>query len=268
MKTAMYYCTGTGNSLWASRTCADTLGGADVEPMVRGDRIRGYDALGLVFPVHVWGLPHRVIRFLDRLDGNSADYLFAIAVNAGQVAGTLLQLEKEMKHRNLKLSSGWELTMPSNYIPWGGPGPEDEWKARIAEAETKLAAIAGEIGNKTPRPVEKGPLWQNILLSALIHTVGKKYIPKMDEKFFADEKCTSCGVCVDVCPARNIELREGKPVWLHRCEQCLACIQWCPFEAIQHGPKTAGYDRYHNPQVTREDILSFARAAKNKEQNE
>jgi formate hydrogenlyase subunit 6/NADH:ubiquinone oxidoreductase subunit I len=51
-----------------------------------------------------------------------------------------------------------------------------------------------------------------------------------------------------------------KPAWLHRCEQCLACLQWCPQEAIQHGEKTAKYRRYHHPEVTLKDMLEQAKA--------
>ena len=36
---------------------------------------------------------------------------------------------------------------------------------------------------------------------------------------------------------KNIELEEGRPVWLHHCKACQACIQYCPVEAIQHGKK-------------------------------
>jgi hypothetical protein len=52
--------------------------------------------VGLIFPVHIWGLPHRVIQFLNRLQTGRETYLFALAVNAGQVAATLLQLKKSM----------------------------------------------------------------------------------------------------------------------------------------------------------------------------
>ena len=69
----------------------------------------------------------------------------------------------------------------------------------------------------------------------------------MDKDFRCDDQCNSCNVCVQVCPARNIELKEGKPVWRHHCEQCLACIRWCPQESIQFGKKTQACERCHHP---------------------
>ena len=58
----------------------------------------------------------------------------------------------------------------------------------------------------------------------------------------------------------NIEMVNERPAWLHRCEQCFACLQWCPQEAIQYGKKTVKYPRYHHPEVTLKDMLEQASA--------
>ena len=86
----------------------------------------------------------------------------------------------------------------------------------------------------------------------------------MDKGFWVDEKCNSCGICKTACPCENIELKEGRPVWLHHCEQCLACIQWCPQEAIQYGKKTQRYERYRHPEVKLSDMLSVSAPQKEK----
>ena len=65
-----------------------------------------------------------------------------------------------------------------------------------------------------------------------------------------NDTCTSCGTCVAICPAKNIELVEGKPVWQHHCELCCGCIHNCPVQAIQAGAKTEKRLRYRNPSVT------------------
>ena len=76
----------------------------------------------------------------------------------------------------------------------------------------------------------------------------------MDKGFRVDETCNGCGVCKTVCPCGNIAWEAERPVWQHRCEQCLACIQWCPREAIQYGRKTPGYARYHHPEIRLRDL--------------
>ena len=55
------------------------------------------------------------------------------------------------------------------------------------------------------------------------------YIPKIDE-----EKCKSCGECVDVCPAEVIEVSRDKTVVAKpdECLGCESCVSVCPEEAV------------------------------------
>ena len=256
-KTTIFYYTGTGNSLWAARVLAKELGNAEIISMVNWDlhqQMIDSPVIGLIFPVHIWGVPGRVLKFLDELKRTSPSYIFAIANNAGQVSNTLVQLKRVMAAKDLPLSGGWSIVMPSNYIPWGGPGPLAEQNKLFQEAHKKLSAIAGSVRSRIKTPVEKGPLWQRIIFTGL-YQFALPYVHKMDEKFRADERCNRCGLCVQICPAHNIELLDEKLIWHNRCEQCLACIQWCPQEALQYGQKTAAYARYHHPEIKAKDLL-------------
>lgn len=85
-----------------------------------------FNTIGLVFPVHAWGLPEAVIKFVMELKPALPAYVFAIAVNAGQVSATLLQLARILRRKAVVLLTGFSITMPSHYIPWGGHGPKAE----------------------------------------------------------------------------------------------------------------------------------------------
>ncbi|MCK9364646.1 MAG: EFR1 family ferrodoxin [Syntrophales bacterium] len=258
MKTDLFYYTGTGNSLWTARMLGSAMGDAEIIPISNTSRdsvVSGAEAIGIIFPVHIWGLPRRVIAFVDALEKNGSRYYFAIAVNAGQVAATLIQLKKRMQARGLSLSAGFELAMPSNYIPWGGPGPKERQIRQIEVSRDKIGRIAASCAARKKLPVEKGPLWQNIFFTGL-NRLSFSRIPMMDRSFWVDEKCNGCGICKSICPSGNIDIPEDTPIWLHHCEQCLACIQWCPQEAIQFGRKTPRYKRYHHPEITLRDMLS------------
>jgi len=256
MNTVIFYYSGTGNSLWSARQLAEKSGGARVRPMKDSEALAAGDAeaVGFVFPVHMWGVPGAVAEFVEKVALRPGTYLFAAAVNAGQVSRTLVQLREMLARRRLNLAAGFDIVLPSNYIPWGGPGPEERRAARIAAARAKLAEAAGLIANREAGPVEKGPLWQRIVFTA-IYGLTFKQVHRMDRDFWCDEKCNSCGICVRVCPAGNIEMKKDRPAWKHLCQQCLACIQWCPQESIQFGKKTPAYERYHHPEITLQDML-------------
>jgi hypothetical protein len=93
MKATIYYLTGTGNSLWVARTLAQELGDTHLSSIAareKGEKGTNSKVIGLVFPVHIWGIPPRVLQFVKELKSLQPAYIFAIAVNAGQVANTLV----------------------------------------------------------------------------------------------------------------------------------------------------------------------------------
>lgn len=257
MSTTIFYYTGTGNALWAARKMATALGDTQLVSIPEAAKAPleiQADVIGLAFPVYIWGVPAPIIRFLPQIKALHPRYIFALAVNGGQVANTLVQLEKLLAKENLKLNAGIDLVMPSNYIPWGGPGPVEKQTEKYQKAQEKIAQIASKIQAEKTLPVEKGPLWQRAVFTPL-YKMAFPHIPTFDGKFWVDEKCNQCEICARVCPAQNIEIQAGKPVWQHRCEQCFACLQWCPKEAIQYGPKTPAYERYRHPEIKLKDLL-------------
>jgi MinD superfamily P-loop ATPase len=40
-------------------------------------------------------------------------------------------------------------------------------------------------------------------------------------------------MCQSVCPVNNVKICNGRPKWLHKCELCMACINYCPQKTIQ-----------------------------------
>lgn len=260
METTIYFYTGTGNSLWTARKIVEGLGPAELIPIsFRREQSFRCDSLriGLVFPVHIWGVPQPVVQFLHRLKADSATYVFAVAVNAGQVAATLIQLRQLLLARHLHLSGGFSVDLPSNYIPWGGAISLEKQQRKFAAALKKIERITAAVRNREDLPPEKGPFWQNIIFS-MIYRKSLPHVARMDKSFLADEKCNACAICVKICPAGNILMRGMKPAWQHHCEQCFACIQWCPERAIQYGKNTATKKRYHHPDVTLRDMLSLS----------
>lgn len=267
MKTIIYYFTGTGNSLAAAKKVAASLGDCDPVPLAslkdtKGDITPQADRVGIVYPVHYWGLPRIVASFAGHLDLSHSQYTFSVATQMGLAGSCALQqlngiLKKRQDHG---LDAGFVVNMPGNSILNYSP-PEGLKRDKIlAKADKKLTDIAGRIGHCERRKLPYNPVMQQ--LHALTYDGSVSHLHDRDRKFSVNEECTGCGTCAAICPVGNIELADGKPIWKHHCESCVGCINLCPVKAIQGGPRTATRPRYRNPAVS---IKEF-KAQKGKEE--
>lgn len=52
------------------------------------------------------------------------------------------------------------------------------------------------------------------------------------------EKCTGCGKCIEVCPHKVFDFKNGKSDIIDKdgCMECGACAKNCPFNAIEVKP--------------------------------
>jgi Fe-S-cluster-containing hydrogenase component 2 len=59
----------------------------------------------------------------------------------------------------------------------------------------------------------------------------------------------------------NITITDGKTGLEHTCEMCLACLHWCPVEAIQLNVLrgTKGRGRYRHPELKLQDMIDQQR---------
>lgn len=257
--TQIYYFTGTGNSLFAAKYLAEHFDSVQLIPiasLIKQEEIKiSGNKIGFSFPVYIGGMPLIVKEFIKKINIEGKPYIFAIATNAGTVASTLIMADNLLKQKGQRLSAGFSLHMTSNYVPNYDAEKDEIIEEKLANARQKIKRIAEIIKAEKKTKIETSTPITNFVFSKIAYNLMLSKIPNMDKGFWFDEKCDSCGLCEQICPVDNIKLEDGKPIWMHNCEQCMACIQWCPQEAIQHKNKTAKRKRYHNPEVSVQEIL-------------
>ena len=258
MKTIIYYFTGTGNSLAAAKTICARLGDCELVSIPSlgespADIVPTADRVGIVCPVYDFGLPSIVAAFAERLVLSGTGYCFAVLTMGGMGGSALHQIDSIVqRHSGRQLDAAFTVRMPGNFVPLYNPPMGNKKEEILESAQERIDEIAGMID--TGLMIRPGISPLTSLLRHFMYPGFIKEVHGADKDFIADEKCTSCGTCAQVCPVQNILTVNEKPSWTHHCELCLACLHFCPVAAIQWGPKTKQRGRYKNPSVTIADM--------------
>ncbi len=273
-RTEVYYFSGTGNSLTLAKLVAERLGSERIPIASVIDRetiASDASVIGITFPVYYADLPNIVRRFAEKLNSAEGAYIFAVCNYGGGAGNSLKTLARILESRGTALSAGFGIHMPQNafHKPW------EIKKLAYRQAPKRIDSIVRSVEAR-----RKGLFYSNVLIQAVMTPFQgwirrmtalalekasstpspsaltiEQLIPLAGKSFSADEKCTGCGTCARVCPVHNIEIVDQRPVWRNRCENCLACFNWCPANAI-HGPLASSGYRYHHPDVTALDIAA------------
>ncbi|MDH7511079.1 MAG: EFR1 family ferrodoxin [Methanolinea sp.] len=259
MGTILYYFTGTGNSLAVARELSSVIGDCKLVPIVSEMKKGGpieprADRVGIVNPLYFFGLPSIVAEFAQRLDLSHAGYTFSVITLGGWGASAAFsQLDRILKGRPGKrgLDAAFSIRMPGNYILMYD-SPDTESVERILKKSGSLIKETGEMV-KAGKKVSSAWSPAAALVHYMVYPRFIRHVHGADAQFSVDDRCNGCGTCARVCPVDNIRIGNDRPAWLHHCEQCMACIQCCPANAIQ-AEKTEGRRRYRHPGITLNDL--------------
>jgi ferredoxin/flavodoxin len=258
--TLLFLFSGTGNSLNVAIRLQEKIENCEILsiPRVFEENRLNYEAarIGFIFPVFFTDAPNIVKEFLKNINISGNPYLFAIATCGGEVGKTFRTINKLFDKQNRKLHFEFSLVLPSNFIILTDKtNTQEEIDKIIKDSEVRINEIIEKITNRenekfTPTKVSFSNKFTNWMGKLFLFQIFSDRGFKID-----DEKCIRCGTCVSVCPMNNIKI-VNKVTWNHNCELCLACIHWCPKNAIEHF-KTHGIPRYHHPDITIKQMKTY-----------
>lgn len=265
----IYYFSGTGNSLHVAQELQKRLPGSLLIPMVSlmdKDTVATQgETVGFVFPVYLTTLPAPVRNFLEKLNMDSAKYIFSVATRLGTFSVANANVQRILKKKGKDLDAEFYLNMANNSPTGIRPGKGDEeWvnkisKENVAKLESGVQ-FQLDLIHKIILAQEKYP--QNAAFrpfSAVLERI--MYLLTGNTKtqigFYTDMTCTGCGMCEQVCLAQKIRMDDKNPVWDKdvQCYYCYACFNFCPAQAILVKDKYTKKDgRYFHPDITAADI--------------
>jgi ferredoxin/flavodoxin len=257
MDSVIYYFSATGNSFKVARDLAEKLEKTQLVRITNKSialaRENNFRRVGIVFPVYYYGLPVMVRRFVKGLNIVPETYVYTAATCGGSVGAALKQMKDLVEGKGAKVSAAFTVVMPDNYQVMYSPPSRKKQQRLFAMESIKTDQMAGVISRHETNVWDvKGTLAAGVLGGILYKTFHPE---KKDTHFWTDEKCNGCGICAQVCPSENIEMKNERPRWLHRCEHCLGCMHWCPRQALQYKKGTVKRERYHHPDVQVKELI-------------
>lgn len=247
----IFYFSATGNSKYAADRLSEHFPGETVSiaEAFRKEKFV-YEAgegekIIFVFPVYFWNLPDIVGDFIEKLTlkGDTSG-VCAVITCGGQLLGADAAFRKAMKKRGISAQAVYSLKMPDNCVNYFKLPDREAQIMILRSADHALNEITDAIRFNFRVSYKSGPagrLW-TMLLKPVYKSQSKT------GKYRAEENCTGCGLCRDICPVSAISMENGKPVWTKKkCVWCQGCINRCPAKAIQFGKRTEKRGRYVHP---------------------
>ena len=242
------YFSGTGNSNYVAKRIADAPGDALV---ILNDRIKAGDTspvetgerLIVVTPTYAWRIPRVVRDWLRKTELRGAKQVWFV-MTCGSEIGNADKYNRELcTEKRLSCMGTAQIVMPENYIAMFSAPQADEARQIVAKAEPSIDRAIAAIQSNQPFAPTRNKLYDR-LMSGPVNPIFYKCFVKADA-FTVSEACIGCGQCAKRCPMNNVTIKDGKPVWGRNCTHCMACICYCPKEAIEYGKKSVGQPRYH-----------------------
>ena len=256
MENIVFYFSGTGNSLKVAKTIAEKLGSCKIVSMAKSGEcvLEGsYNTIGFVYPAYCWGLPKKVAEFAGniKLDNNKTAYYYSVTTYGGIVGNGISSIKELLyaKH-NIALNYGTKLKMVGNHIFTYNISKKIEKK--LKSAEKNLEKIIDDIRSRKNNNVKKSGRIFNKL-----YKMAMSGVSSMAKDYNVNENCTNCGICVKLCPVKNIDIVNGKHIFKNNCEQCLSCIHYCPQKAINYKNSTQKRRRYNNPDIDYNELIKY-----------
>lgn len=221
MKTICIYFSPKGTTEKSAMAVAGALGGETERldllraPVAEPRTLEGYDRAVLAAPVYAGRLPGIFTEQLRRLTAAGLPAVLLAVYGCRAYDDALAELQDLAAERGfLPVAAAASVAEHSIFptIAAGRPNADDL---------AKLAAFGGACGALLEQGVPAGKL--EVPGSRPYKTPGGvPFHPK------GDAKCSGCGLCAEICPAKAIDKAAPRKTDGDRCISCGACIKVCP----------------------------------------
>ncbi|MDC7126713.1 MAG: EFR1 family ferrodoxin [Spirochaetales bacterium] len=242
----IYYYSGTGFTLNAAKLFANELKEeVRLVPMLgafnSGLTESEAENVGLFMPMHAGTIPLFCKKFLENFKFTRAKYIFSLITSGGASTKIHKDIDHLLKKQKKNLAAYQFVVTPNTFDPVFKV-PLDEKTLR--ERDNIGQDIKNFAGVVSDRKHEIRLKYRNRIVENFVFPLVKLINHATDyfwlqNCFCANDKCIGCGKCETLCLSGKIKMKDGRPLWQKdvSCQYCLACLHFCPVEAVQISSK-------------------------------
>jgi len=261
------YFSGTGNTYFTAEKIYQEL--KEIKFNIRLETIEkfppkkvgDFDILIFGFPVYAAAMPDFVKDYVKKCSLPKTGSAFLFSTLGWYGANVMNRTSKFFKKLNFTVIGTGSIALPgsdglallgknSRFVKRIKSKDYDNLK-RIKKLTEKVITAVEKIGKNSENPKTAEVITRATLPGLIGEIFLKLLYPVMEKhfkkKFYADSRCTFCGVCEKICPSGNITITDGRVNFDDRCYLCMRCIHQCPEEAIQIGRLTVNKFRWKGP---------------------
>ena len=212
------------------------------------------DVLILFFPILFQRMPISLNTFISNSKfENTLIYVYAGSFD--KLGMALIDLKNALKEKDATLASFKMIKVPNNNIIklWGKATGEFSASIILDKGRNEVLKDIEKIKNKEKDDVNKIKIkYRKNKYTKISYKKYEEEIAKLGDHFMINSECIRCRMCQMDCVRENIDLIDGIITFKDKCEGCLACINNCPYGAIEYEDITRGRRRYKNPKEINE----------------
>jgi ferredoxin len=232
----MLYFSGTGNSKYIAELFCQNMESECIsieDDVDFGALFASNDTIGFCYPVYSSRVPRIMREFttahMELLKNKKLIVFCTQMIFSGDGARAFTDL---FPRGSFDIIYAEHFLMPNNVCNFFITPLANEGRIKnyLAKAERKIQIVCGNI--------ESGIVKKRgfNVISRLLGLPQGIFLPLIERKARKSVKiaadCTTCGLCVSICPMKNLRLENEKVAHEKNCTLCYRCINRCPKKAI------------------------------------
>ena len=208
------------------------------------DEIKNHDVITFCYPIYGSRIPRNIRKFvmkhMNDINGKKIIIFVTQALFSGDGARVFTDMFWD---GSVEVIYAEHFLMPNNInnFPIFRKASEKTIRRYVSRADVKIQNVCRDIKNGIIKKRGfsrfsqffgnlQGIFWQGN--SKELEPSKKSMEERLKTRVKINDNCTSCNLCVNICPVKNFKNEQNKIIPKGNCVACYRCINRCPEKAV------------------------------------